>query len=276
MNLANRRPFRRVQRLRWALAAPLALATLGVAPLARWGGASQDPDFGADNVSYDGSFTFVRFRYTPAPTGWSGRGGRGGGGGYFGPNYYWDHDYPRAERHLTVILRELTSIEPHAEGTNILGADDPELFKYPLAYVSEPGYWTMSDEEAENLRAYLTKGGMLIIDDFQGGQWRGFERALKQILPDARPIELDATHPIFNSFFSIEHLDHVHPLSGVPSYFVGIFEGNDPEGRLLMIVNYNNDIGESWEYSNTGFIPIDLTNKAYRLGVNYVVYAMTH
>jgi len=230
-----------------------------------------DVDFKVNNAPYDGTFTFVRFRFTPSRTGW------GGGGGYFGGvNYWWDHDYPRAEQHLSLILRELTTIRPNAKGTNILGADDPELFQYPVVYVSEPGFWTLTDEEAATLRAYLSKGGMMILDDFTGYDLRNTEAAIVKILPDARLIQLDVTHPLFNSFFAIESLDMVHPYRGVRSVFLGVFENNDPNGRLLMILNYNNDIGESWEYSNTGFIPIELSNEAFKLGVNYIVYAMTH
>ena len=267
----RRRRVARAARNAWyAVALPLLLITLGAAQRRREAPPSEQ-DFKVNNVAYDGTFTFVRFRYTPARIGW------GGGGGYFGGvNYSWDHDYPRAERHFSLILRELTMVRPHAEGTNILGANDPELFKYPIAYVSEPGFWTLTDEEAATLRAYLLKGGTMILDDFVQWDWPSAEAAIQKILPDARPMLLDVTHPLFDSFFAIESLEMVHPYRGFPSAFLGVFEGNDPSGRLLMIINYNNDMGESWEYSNTGFIPIELSNEAFKLGVNYIVYAMTH
>jgi len=269
---AGRRPQvgRATARALGMVALPLVLATLG-ATQRRRDAPPSDADFKVNNVTYDGTFTFVRFRYTPARIGW------GGGGGYFGGvNYSWDHDYPRAEQHLSLILRELTMVRPNAKGTNILGADDPELFKFPFAYVSEPGFWTLTDEEATTLRAYLLKGGVMILDDFLQWDWPSAEAAIHRILPDARPMLLDVTHPLFDSFFAIESLEMVHPYRGVPSAFLGVFENNDPDGRLLMIINLNNDIGESWEYSNTGFIPIELSNEAFKLGVNYIVYAMTH
>jgi len=248
----------------------LAIASLGAAQRRR-PAPPTDVDFKVNNVSYDGTFTFVRFRYTPAFTGW------GGGGGYFGGvNYWWDHDYPRADHNFTMILSELTLIRPNAKGTNILGADDPELFNYPIAYVSEPGFWTLNDDEATALRSYLLKGGMLILDDFVGRDWANAESVIRRILPDAQPIQMDVTNPLFDSFFAIESLAMVHPYRGYPSSFLGVFEDNDPNGRLLMILNLNNDIGESWEWSNTGFIPIELSNEAFKLGVNYIVYAMTH
>jgi hypothetical protein len=221
------------------------------------------------NVGYSGRFTFVRLRYSPMS-------GFSGGGGYFRGDQKWDHDYPRAERNLVRILDELTEIEPQVTGSNILTVDDPELFKYPLAYLAEPGFWTLTAEEAESLRDYLLKGGFLIFDDFVSRHWFNFEQRMRDVLPDARLVELDASHPIFHSFFEIESLDHSHPYWGYEAIFYGIFEDNDPNKRLMVVVNYNNDIGESWEWSDTGFIPIELSNEAYKLGVNYIVYAMTH
>ncbi len=221
------------------------------------------------NVGYTGRFTFVRLRYTPLP-------GFGGGGGYFGGDQKWDHDYPRAERHLTRILGQLTSLDPQTAGSNILAVDDPELFKYPVAYMAEPGFWTLTTEEAESLRNYLLKGGFLILDDFVGRHWFNFEQRMREVLPSARLVELDLSHPIFHSFFEIESLDVDHPYWRYKAIFYGVFEDNDPAKRLMVLVNYNADIGESWEWSDTGFIPIELSNEAYKLGVNYIVYAMTH
>jgi hypothetical protein len=221
------------------------------------------------NVGYTGRFTFVRLRYSPLP-------GFGGGGGYFGGDQKWDHDYPRAERHLTRILSELTSIDAQTAGSNILAVDDPELFKYPVAYMVEPGFWTLTEGEAESLRNYLLKGGFLILDDFVDRHWLNFERRMHEVLPNARLVQLDLSHPIFHSFFEIESLDIDHPYWRYKAIFYGIFEDNDPNKRLMVLVNYNADIGESWEWSDTGFIPIELSNEAYKLGVNYIVYAMTH
>jgi hypothetical protein len=231
-----------------------------------------DPDFKAFNVPYDGLLTFVRLRYTPSQYGW------GGGGGFFGGvNYNWDHDYPRADRHVMTIVKELTAIDVREDGSNVLGAGDPELFKYPIAYMAEPGYWTLTDQEAATFRAYLEKGGFLIFDDFAGGRHlSNLEVMMRKVLPEGRIVQLEASHPIFHSFFEIDSLDYMHPYYGVPAYFLGIYEDNDPTKRLLVIVNYNNDVGESWEWSDRGFIPIDLSNTAFRLGVNYFMYALTH
>lgn len=228
--------------------------------------------FGEFNVPYDGSFTFVRLRYTPWRTSY------GRGGGFFGGiNYWWDHDYPRAEENFMKIMDELTAVESNTDGHNILSVGDPDIFKYPLAIVVEPGHLTLTQDEAENLRSYLLKGGFLVFDDFSGmRELRNLFDHLRMILPDAKLVELTPEHPIFHSFFDVDSLDFYHPLQLVPSTFLGVFEDNDPYKRLLLVANYNNDIMESWEYSDTDFIPIEISNVAYQLGVNYVVYAMTH
>ncbi len=247
------------------LAEPLAAQSRRMREGAR---GAQGIDFDEFNISYNGRFSFVRLRFDPLPE----YGGRGWGG----RDLKWDHDYPRAERHFTKILDEITSIGPNFDGSVILSVDDPELFRYPVAYMSEPGFWTLTVEEAASLRDYLLKGGFVIFDDFASRHWFNFEDRMLEVLPEARIVELDASHPIFHSFFEINSLDHTHPYYGLRSEFYGIFEDNDPEKRLMVIVNYNNDIGESWEWSDTGYIPIELSNEAYKLGVNYIVYAMTH
>ena len=146
-----------------------------------------------------------------------------------------------------------------------------------MAYVSEPGFWGVTPAEAINLRNYLLKGGFMILDDFAGGyQFAGAERALRQVLPNLQLIEMTPSHPIFHSFFDIDTLNFHHPYYNLPSFFYGIFEDNDPHKRLMVILNFNNDISESWEWSDQGYWPIDLSNIAYKLGINYVIYALTH
>jgi hypothetical protein len=230
----------------------------------------EELDVSRYNVKYDGRFVFLRLRYD-SPESFR---------GYFGGGPGWAHDYPRAERHLMKLLSELTAIRPFMDGGNVLSADDPEIFKYPVAYLSEPGFWTLSDREAANLRNYLLKGGFLIVDDFEGAHWINFEAMMRRVLPDAVFVELDPSYPIFHSFFDIDSLEYLthgnYRSARAPAVYYGIFENNDPKGRLMVIVNYNNDIGDYWEWSDTGFFPIELSNEAYKLGINYVVYALTH
>jgi hypothetical protein len=215
-------------------------------------------------VAYDGRFAFVRLQY-------------GGFEGGYRREPPWAHDYPRAERHFMRILQEITLLSLHLDESNILALDDPELFSYPVAYMSEPGFWTMNDVEVASMRSYFGKGGFVIFDDFRGDHWDNFEQQMRRVIPDGRLLELDASNPIFHSFFEINSLDFVQLYDrGVKATFYGMFEDNDPKKRLLLIANYNNDIGEYWEFSDQGYIPIDLSNEAYKFGVNYVIYALTH
>jgi len=232
-------------------------------------GTGYDPP--THNIPYDGKFTFARIRYTVGP-----------GGYYYRGLPSWAHGYPRGERNLTKILNEVSYLAPHIEESNVLKLDDPELFKFPVAYFAEAGYWEMNDKEAAGLRAYLLKGGFMIFDDFRsdfrgGGGWTNFETNMHRVLPDARFIPMDPKMQVYDSFFKIESFEII-PQSydrGRVELF-GLFEDNDPTKRLMVIANHNTDISDFWEFSATGFKPIDESNEAYKLGVNYVIYGMTH
>ena len=222
------------------------------------------------NEPYRSEFTFVRLRFETGLRG----GFRGGGRG----EPPWAHDYPRAERNFARILSETTLLRPYMQGGNILELDDPELLDYPIAYMSEPGFLNMSPDEVDGLREYLLRGGFLIADDFRGGDWYQFQDQMAQTLPEYQLVRLDLEDRVFDSFFRIESLDFQAPTFNqfMPEYW-GIYEDNDREnGRLMVIANYNNDIGDYWEWSDAGFLPIALSNEAYKLGVNYVIYALTH
>lgn len=267
----------------WGVAGAGGTGSLGPgAGEARGGGSGRTAPAQAPDVdrspssegSYDGRFTFVRIRFESGGRsmrrGWFGRGG--------GP--LWAHDTPRAEQNFTRILKETTFVDPYDEGTSgrVLALDDPELFKYPVAYIVEVGYWQPTPAEVEGLRSYLRKGGFLIVDDFRGGDLRNFEAQMRRVLPGARILPLAADHRIFDSFFRIEDPESLAPPTypQFPPMYLGIFEENDPSKRLMAVINYNNDIAEYWEYSDRGYYPIDLSNEAYKYGVNYIIYAMTH
>ncbi len=224
------------------------------------------------NVAYDGTFTFARISFATGL-----RQGFGFGGGRGNRQPPWAHDFPRAERNFLKILEETTLLRPRANAHNVFSTDDPELSRFPVAYLSEPGFWAPTDPEVEGLRNYLMKGGFLIADDFRGQDWFNFEAQMGRVIPDAQFVELDETAAIFDSFFRIEDLTALaSPTYQVQPMYLGLYEDNDPEKRLLVIANYNNDIGEYWEFADVGYYPIDLSNEAYKLGVNYIIYAMTH
>jgi len=156
--------------------------------------------------------------------------------------------------------------------------DDPNLFKYPVAFMWEPGFWNLTDREAESFRAYLLKGGFAIFEDFDGTtQWANFEAQMRRVLPEGRLIRLDSSHQIFNAFFPIEDIDAiVHPMSHIrPSYY-GIFEDNDPSRRLLVVANFDNHVPHDAERSSRELFPFDASTEAYKLGVNYMIYGLSH
>jgi len=227
------------------------------------------PEF-AGNAKYDGRFTFARVKYR----GFACFQGEGPG---------WSHDYPRAESHFMRIMKAVTSMKPFLEqgaieGGNIIALDDPELFKYPVAYLSEPGGWSPTQKEATSLRSYLSKGGFLIVDDFEenctGGDMTNFTAVMKQVMPSARLIEIPPTHPVFDSFYKID-LALLGAGRRSNAVWLGVFQDNDPKKRLMVVANYMNDIGESWQWPDRGF-NVAPTNEAYKLGVNYLIYALTH
>jgi hypothetical protein len=143
--------------------------------------------------------------------------------------------------------------------------------------VWEPGYWTIQPSEAERLREYLLKGGFVIFDDFEGpDHWANMTSQMHQALPEYEFIRIDERHPIFHSFYDIRKLDVPHPSMDVPPGYYAMFENNDPSDRMIALANHNNDIAEYWEWSAEGLYNPDPTSNAYRLGVNYYVYALTH
>ena len=215
------------------------------------------------NTPYDGRFTFVRVRSGPDY-------------GFVSQGLPWSHDYPAGEQHFMKIVNELSYVNPRTDETNILTFDDPALFKYPIAYLCEPGSWVMSDQEAVSLRTYLQKGGFVIVDDFRYQHWENFETQMSRVLPEARFYDLDISNPIFHAFFEIKTLDVPQYYDPPPAIFRAIYEDNDPSKRILVMINYNTDISEFWEWSDTGLKPIDESNEAYKLGVNYIIYGMTH
>jgi hypothetical protein len=226
------------------------------------------------NVPYDARFTFARVRYTPAP-----------GGYWAGPS--WMHGYPLAEQNLMRIMEEISLLDAHVEDINVVRLDDEELFRYPIAYIIEVGWWAPTPKEAIALRTYLHKGGFLIVDDFKPDGWRGvpgggwgpFALAMKRVLPDARFFDLDVTDPIFHSFFEIRPsllADFPQAYNSGRPVFRGIYEDNDPRKRLMVIINYNTDVSQFWEWSGRGLRPLDDTNEAYKLAVNYLMYGLTH
>jgi hypothetical protein len=213
---------------------------------------------------YNGSFTFVRIRT----------------GGGFGRFSGWAHDYPAAERNFLRILHDLTAIQARLVGSggNVLRFEDPRLSQFPIAYVSEPDEWRTTPEEAAAARRYLLKGGFLIFDDFFEWEMANLVVQMRQVFPELEFLPLDGSEGIWNAFFTIDPLSVVLEgprKSGTPRFW-GLYEDNDKRKRMLAVAGAGGDIGDLWEWSDRGYFPVDPTNDAYRIGVNYIMYALTH
>jgi hypothetical protein len=221
------------------------------------------------NAKYDGRYVFARIAYTEMNFG-------GGYGRQREPN--WHHDYPDADLHFPKLLSNLSAIKAQTNASTIITLSNPDLFKFPVAYLVEAGHWDPSDQEVLGLRNYLKKGGFIIFDDLSDinrpPDMDNLMYQMRRVLPGLRLIELEPDHPLFDSFYRVKELDYYHPYYCFKSQFFGIFVDNDPKKRLMGVVNYNNDLGEYWEWSDQGFQPLP-TNEAYKLGMNYIIYAFT-
>lgn len=247
--------------------------TMDLPPVSEGGIPKTDP-----NLS--GRFTFVRARFDTSQ--YAGAYGYNNVLGDGGPP--WSHDYPVAGRHLMKIMSELSKIEVNLDiNEPIITFDDPMLFKFPFAYLCEVGFMNLNDNEIAGMREYLKRGGFLMVDDFRNSsQFYNLQQHVRRAFPELELKKLDISHPIFNCFFSIKTLE-VNPVYD-RRFFGGRDESMNPEfwgledetGRLMMVIDYNYDASDFWQFSDNPFRPIEETNDAYKFGVNYIVYALTH
>ena len=205
-----------------------------------------------------------------------------GGRRFFGGS--WATDYPKADRQFLTIIDRLVDLDAY-EGENAVRLDDPELRKFPFLYALEVGYMYMTEPEVKGLREYLLAGGFLMIDDFWGTrEWANFEREIKRVLPEYPIVEVPLEHPVFNTVYNIEEVVQVPNISraqggptwqrdGVVPHVRGIFDEDD---RLLVIINWNTDIGDAWEWAESPYYPLKYSTYAIEITVNVIVYAMSH
>lgn len=213
----------------------------------------------ANSPASASTFTFARVEWQGERYGFSGRGN--------GP--LWRHDYPTAEENLYTAINALTSLPLNYE-YKIVKLDDEAIFDYPFLYICEVGYWSPSEPEIAILGEYLQRGGFLMVDDFRGGgEWRNFTAQMQRVAPQApQPIPLD--HPIFHCYFEFEQLGRHSPYWNMTPQYFGLF---DEKRRLMAIINFNNDLGDGWEWPESDEV---FSTEAFKLGINYLIYAMTH
>jgi hypothetical protein len=200
---------------------------------------------------------------------------------------WWMQDMPAAERHFQSGVRRLTRIDiGEARHTPLT---DDRLYRYPWIYATQVGYWNLSDAETDRLREYFMRGGFMIVDDFWGpSEWEVFRESMQRVFPGRPIVEIGATDAMMHVLYSIEErtqipgLRHLRigpggatfaPLDSTPPHWRAIY---DDQGRMLVAVFYNMDVGDAWECADMPQYPEASTSLAYRLAINSIVYSMTH
>lgn len=196
----------------------------------------------------------------------------------------WQADWPHAEAHFGAGLARLTAIDVAGEGV-VVDLRSDVVFDYPWIYAVEVGSLALSASEVSRLREFLLRGGFLLIDDFHGRvEWRGFAEAMRRVFPDRPIVDLDDGAEPFHVLYDLterEQIPGIRPLMQGRTWEKGgrhpVWRGIiDDDGRVMVAINHNQDLGDAWEHADDVRYPEPLTAAAYRLGINYVIYAMTH
>jgi|NGEPerStandDraft_6_1074524.scaffolds.fasta_scaffold71898_2 hypothetical protein len=248
----------------------------------RHGDEGPPPDFPAA-----AEFHFIRTEYTDLPQfhrrfGFASRNATGDG--------WWIVDWPDADNHFSMGVERLTRI--HTGDPRHLRLTDPHLFDYPWIYATQTGWWGLSDAETKCLREYLLRGGYLVVDDFWGPeQWEIFRLTMDRVLPNRPIVDLAHSDAVLHVLYDIEEKDltwipgtrhlrrgpggaiTVQQPEGTAPAWRAIF---DDRNRMLVAVNFNTDVGDAWEYADSPDYPEAMTALAYRYGINYLIYSMTH
>ena len=186
----------------------------------------------------------------------------------------WTHNYPSSEQHLNQLLSEATGVDVDRMSYRIVELGSDEVFDYPFAYVSEPGEMDMTEVEVENFRQYVDRGGFIVVDDFDGDHILNLRDQIRLAFPDRELIPIGVSHPAFHSFYDTESLEIFAPYvtGGRPEYY-GLL---NKDGGLAMIALWNNDLANFWDWIDQARYPLEPSTEAFRMGINFVVFAMTH
>ena len=198
----------------------------------------------------------------------------------------WSTDYPRADQiFLSFIDRLLSNLDAY-EREHTVRLDDREVRRFPFLYMLEVGRMGLTEPEIVGLRDYLLAGGFLVVDDFWGSrEWANFEYQMQLVLPGYEIVDLPLDHPIFTTFYEIDEIMQIPNLRqgirGGPTHerdgYVPMVKGiHDENGRLMIVINWNTDLGDAWEWADNPYYPIKYSTYAYEMGVNMIVYAMSH
>jgi hypothetical protein len=199
----------------------------------------------------------------------------------------WTQDYPRADRHFAQALRRLTRISVRSVEQPVDPDDTDDFFNWPWMNAGEMGDWKLTDAQAATVREYLLRGGFLMLDDFWGPEeYARFDETMKAIFPNRPVVDVDSQDPIFHSVYNLDDrfqilgdwcvhfsLQCQQRAVGTMAHWMGVY---DDKNRLMVMISFNSDIGDAWEWADGPQYPEKMAGEAIRIGVNYVVYAMTH
>jgi hypothetical protein len=203
-------------------------------------------------------------------------------GGYGGQS--WTTDYPKSDRQFLIGVSRLVDLDLY-NMEHPVRLDDPLLNRFPFLYMVEVGHTNMTDSEIAGLRRYLEAGGFLVVDDFWGSwEWEIWESQISRVFPEYQIVELPMDHPIFNMVYPIKEILQVpnvgnahrgitYEQDGYVPHCRGIF---DKDGRLLVVINWNTDMGDAWEWAEDPYYPLKYSTFAWEMAINFIVYSMSH
>jgi hypothetical protein len=199
---------------------------------------------------------------------------------HFGTNGYighmgWSHNYPQSDRHLNSFLMRATGLDVEEMSYRIVELGSDEVFEYPFAYVSEPGEMELTEQEVENLRQFINRGGFVLMDDFDGPiQWAQMRSQVLRAFPHTDFVPLTPDHRVFHTHSDVDSFEDMaeHVPGGSITYF-GLYDDN---GNLAILAGHNNDLANFWDWYGDGQMPLKPSTDAFRLGANAVIYSMTH
>ena len=232
-----------------------------------------------------GEWVFGRLMYPPHPNARFGRWARWSGINWREGRTSWTQDYPRADRHFAQAIRRLTRIQARSVEQPVNLDDGDDVYNWPWLCAGEMGDWKLTGTEARKLREFLLRGGFLMLDDFWGTEeWDRFNESMRLVFPDRPIVEIDGSDPIFHTIYNLDDRYQVpgewalargttYRNDGQTPHWRGIY---DDHQRLMVAICFNSDIGDSWEWADDPHYPEKYSAMGIRIGVNFVVYSMTH
>jgi hypothetical protein len=236
--------------------------------------------------TYDGSFNFCRVMFT------SDRREKQG----------WGTDYPGADINFSVRLGELTKVpvkritdgDEQIPDAVVVRLTDDWLFRCSFTLMEDAGTARFTDAEVERLREYLLKGGFLLVADYHGSLAKAqFDEEIGRVLPPGEFPIVDLTppdHPMWNTMFRVSRIPQMASIQTWRRTAGGTLErwnedGSPPDvrgiaddhGRIMVVMVHNTDLPDPWEREGEeSDYFFRFSPEAYAVGINILLYALTH